>query len=429
MLPLFLPVFATTDGAVNVAIVQGINDNLTQTRDANGDLDRHPATFTGIDGGGRLVLTSRGIDSQVLSVRARTQAYVGLDGPTSRGPTGTLAAGYLAGFSTGPRSSLSLSLTANLTSITSARAGDGNFLLTLDPTATGTSVASYSGSTSYSYTLAPRWTFTETLGARVTTTLSAPPLQAANGVVLDRTGLDGVLPSATSSLSHELGKRDVLLLLASYRYTYSPYSLDIATTPPTLGGPQGMHQVVPTVGVAHAISETVTATTTAGLSVSTRPTFDERTGPALFPVGSQGLSVLGRRWTVGALASVRYGSVTARLSAGPSYTFIGTIAGTPIEGRAYRSLYLVGHVLANHSSVPAAGGGSTGIDALAVGAELRYGLTRWLGLYTGYDVRVTSSQANEPLFVRQILFAGVSGYFTTDGNIPPIETVQSPYTP
>jgi hypothetical protein len=67
---------------------------------------------------------------------------------------------------------------------------------------------------------------------------------------------------------------------------------------------------------------------------------------------------------------------------------------------------------------------------VGAGAELRYGLTRWLGLYTGYDARLSSTfQPADPLFFRQVLFLGLSGYFTTDGNLPPIETVQSPYTP
>ncbi len=429
MLP--VPLFnANVDGAANVAVVEGINDNVTQTRDAQGNVDRHPATFTGLDGLATLRLTARDADTQSIQIRARTQVYVGLDSVPTPAPNASLSLSYGATFTTSPRGALAVSATASATSIASARTGDGNFLLTLDPTASATSVASYGLFLTYSYALAPRWTFSQYAGGTVTNTLSAPPLQAANGVVLERGGIDGVLPSATTSLGHELGKRDTGTVSVNYRYVYSPYALSIGTNPPQLAGPQSIHQVGPSVGLTHAFSETVTTTTAVGFSMTTPQAIDPDQRIVVFPTGSEQLTVTGSRWTVRSLASLSYSSVSARLGAGPTVAFTGSISGAPIQGRAYRALHVVGSVQATHSSVPAAGGGSASIEALGAGVEARYGLTRWLGIYSGYDLRGTSSFVpGDPATIRQIFFLGLSGYFTTDGNLPPIETTPTPYTP
>lgn len=430
MLPFALPTFATTDAAANVAVIEGVNDNVSQTRDANGNLDRHPAEFTGLDGRGTLRFTNRDSDVQTLTLRARTEAYVGLDQPNTVPPSGTLTLGYISGFTLTPRSNLALTANANLTTVTGARSTDATLPFTLDPAAISTSVASYSAFGTYSYTLSPRWSLAETAGATITTTLSSPGLQLANGVVLDRTGLDGVVPSSTTTLSRELGPRDALLITFGYRYTYSPYSLSIGTNPPQIGGPESIHQFVPSLGLSHQFSDTVSSTTSAGISVATPQAFETDRRLIFFPVGSETLMVTGARWKVRALASVTYSSVSARLGAGPTYSLSGTIAGTPLEGRAYRSMYLIGTLGATRSTVPTATGDTAALAAVSAGAELRYGLTRWLGLYTGYDVRGTSSiTPNDPPYIRQIFFIGLSGYFTTADDIPPIETQQSPYTP
>lgn len=423
-------VLATTDGAANVAVVEGVNDNLSQTQDAQGHVDRHPAAFTGIDGLATLRSTSRDADVQSLQLRARTQLYAGLDSAVTPAPNATLTLTYAGAFTTSPRGALSVSASAAATSIASARTGDGNFLLTLDPTASATSIATYSAFVTYSYALAPRWSVSQLVGSTVTSTISAPPLQAANGVVLERGGIDGVLPSATTTLSHDLGKRDIGALSATYRYVYAPYALSIGTSPPRIAGPQAIHQVTPGASLAHSFSETVTATTTLGLSITTPQAIDPDQNVVFFPVGSEQLTVTGSRWTVRSLASVTYSTVSARLGAGPTFAFTGSVAGAPIQGRVYRSLHLVGSVQATHTSVPTIGGGTTSLEAVGAGVETRYGLTKWLGLYGGYDLRGTSSfLPGDSAVIRQIFFLGLSGYFTTDGNLPPIETAPTPYTP
>lgn len=429
MLPV-LPAFATTDTAANVAIVQGFNDNVSQARDADGNVDRHPATFTGLDGRGTLVLRRRDDESHTFSLRARTQIYVPLERGAESPPNGTVLFLHNTSMGVGKFGSLSITTNASVTAITSARASDGTLLLTLDPTAQSTSVASASLLAGYTHTLSPRWSITERAGLAVTDTLSAPPIQAANGVVLDRRGLDGILPSSLTSLNRELGKLDTGSITLAYNYTYSPYSLDIATSPPAIGGPQGIHQVVPGLRLVHTFSDRLTSTTTVGMSITTPSRFEPDRSLNYFPVGSQQVALVGPRWTIRGLANLAYSAVNARLGLGPAVGFLGTIAGAPLSGGSFRRMYLVGTVQAQHQSVPAASGGTTALEVVGAGVEVRYGLNRWLGLYTGYDARLSSNfdpaAAN---FFRQIVFIGLSGYFSTDGSIPPIESVQSPYRP
>jgi hypothetical protein len=427
-LPLFL---ATTDLSANVAVVEGVNDNVVQTQQPNGNIDRHGAAFTGFVATGLYRISARDRDVHTFTLRGRSQAYIGFDNVGTTPPDGTLMGSYAASFVTSKSGSMTLSASATLTAVASARTGDGNLLLTLDPTVNGTTQGIYSAFASYSHSLSPRWTFTESVGTVVTTTISAPPTQAANGVVLERQGLDGVLPSATTTLSYELGQRDTGLLGVTYRYIYSPYSFDIAANPPVIGPPQQIHQLVPGIGLTHVFSDTVSSTTTAGLSIATPAQFETDRGLQFFPVGSQQILVTGRRWRTSALAAVSYGTISPRLGAGPSFSLVGTLSGAPIEGRAYRSLYLVAITQANHSVVPSAlGDGKTTLQVFGASAELRYGLSRWLGLYSGYDVRLSTQfdGTTAPSF-RQVIFLGLSGYWTTDGNLPPIETTQSPYTP
>ncbi|MBK6695365.1 MAG: hypothetical protein IPG50_24605 [Myxococcales bacterium] len=430
MTPLAIPLFLlTTDVAGNVSVVEGINDNAAERIDATGARERHASLFTGLSATGTLRVAARDSDSHALSARTRLQTYNSLSSVPSRAPSGTAIFSYTGAFSTSKRGGLALGASASFTSIASARASDGNLLLTLDPLSNGTQVAFYSGSASYSHALSPRLGISQSLGLLATSTLTAAPIDAANGVVLDRRGIDGIIPSSTTTLSRELGPRDTGLLSVTYRMIYSPYSFDIRTVPAALGPPQRIHQVIPGVGLSHAVTDTITSTTTAGVSFATAPLFDPEKSVDVFPVGSQQLVFAGRRFSARALASVTYGTTSARLGAGPAYSLVGSVSGAPIEGHAYRSLYMVAAIQANHSTVRTADG-TAALEGVGTGVEFRYGLTKWLGIYTGYDLRLTSQfgGAGDGSF-RQIVFVGLSGYFSSDKTLPPIETTQSPYAP
>jgi hypothetical protein len=72
------------------------------------------------------------------------------------------------------------------------------------------------------------------------------------------------------------------------------------------------------------------------------------------------------------------------------------------------------------------------LTAVGGSAQVRYPLTRVIGMIGGYDLRFstvgTSGQPITP-FVRQIVFVGLSGYWTTDPGILPFQILDAPFRP
>ena len=69
---------------------------------------------------------------------------------------------------------------------------------------------------------------------------------------------------------------------------------------------------------------------------------------------------------------------------------------------------------------------------VAVGGEVRYGVNRWLGILGGYDLRYATFDTPgtfNPPFLQQIIFFGLSGYFTNDRIVLPLTTFSAPVEP
>ncbi|WP_394842893.1 hypothetical protein LZC95_38205 [Pendulispora brunnea] len=430
-----LPIYAAgnvTDVAATAAIVQGVNDNVIQTTDNSGDIDRHPATFTGLDGTFTFRITEPDTDVHGLRLRVRGQYYQSLDGSRTTDPDGTFQAVYASSITLTRFTTLTLSASNTITALTSARVGDGTLFFTVDPSTTQTTFTLTQGSATLVQELGQRWRLRQSGGILVTSTVSAPPFILAGGQELDRKGIDGVQPFSTTSVLHDISPRNTGDISVTYRYTYAPYSLDFRSSPPRAAGPQRIHQVIPDVGLTHLFTPDWLSLSRVGLSVSSAPNFSDSNKPVILPVVSEEIHFTNERWAFISAASFSYGSVTPRLGSGPTFSAQASLVGTPYPHGKFRNLMMTVQAVATHASLQASGSASTSINAAGASIEGRYPLTKGLGLSAGYDIRLSTIQttgADLVPFFRQILFIGLSGYLTTDGTIPVLQLLNSPFRP
>ena len=430
---------AVTDVSGTVAIVEGLNDNVVQTQDSPTVRTRHPSLFTGLETGVTFRLTEPNLDTHGFRLRLRTQFYEPLDNyPES--PDGTISASYASIVALGKHTSMVLSASSSLSRLTSARVSDGTLLFQIDPASTATTFTFSQFAVSIGHDLSKRWRFRQSVGLLLTTTVQAPPFALADGLELDRRGIDGVQPNTTSTLIRELGPRDTGDISLTYRYLYSPYTLDYTTTPPHAGGPQRIHQVVPDVGLTHLFSTQLSSLTRAGVSIANAPVVDVQKGVILLPVASEELRYIADRWGFNAQAGFSYGALSPRLGAGPTVSGAGSLYGVPWTNGWLKRMMLLGVVSANHSQLQSgisnAGGGpvsQTYLNVAGASLEARYAINRTIGILGGYDLRYsTIGSSNGPTtpFVRQIFFIGISGYWSTDQvQLPALEQLNAPFRP
>ncbi|MEO6575033.1 MAG: hypothetical protein ABIP89_14410 [Polyangiaceae bacterium] len=430
--------FAVTDVSGTVALIEGLNDNVVQTQDSPTQVTRHAALFTGLETGVTLRLTEPNQDVHGLRLRLRTQFYEPLDNyPES--PDGTMSASYASIVSLGKHTGFLISASSSLSRVTSARVSDGTLLFQIDPSSTATTFTVSQATMAITQELTKRWKFRQSVGVLLTTTVQAPPFQLADGLELDRRGIDGVQPETTSSLIHEFGPRDTGDVSLTYRYLYSPYTLDYTTNPPHAGGPQRIQQVVPDIGLTHLLSPQLSSLTRVGISIATPPVIDESKKLVILPVATEDLRYTSDRWGFNAQAGFTYGSVTPRLGAGPSLNAQGTLYGVPWTNGRLKRLMVLASVAGNHSQLQSgvattgAQASNTYINVVGASLEARYALSRTVGILGGYDARYsTIGSTNGPTtpFVRQIFFIGVSGYWSTDQvQLPPLEQLNAPFRP
>jgi hypothetical protein len=421
-----------SDVAATAAIVQGLNDNVIQTTDGTGEIDRHPATFTGLDGTLTLRLTEPDTDVHGLRLRVRGQYYQSLDGFRTADPDGTVQGVYASSVTLGQFTQFTISLSSTITALTSARVGDGTLLFTIDPSTTQTTFTLSQASFGLTHEIAPRWRFRQTGGALVTTTVAAPPFQLAGGQQLDRRGFDGFQPFATTSVLHDFSARDTGDVSVMYRYTYAPYSLDFRTSPPRAGAEQRVHQVLPDIGLNHVLTPEWLSMTRAGVSVATPPNYAETKNPIVLPSVSEEIHFTNERWAFIASSGFSYGSVTPRLGSGPTLSAQASLTGVPYSYGQFRNLMATFRAVGTYANLRSSANSSTDISAVGASVEGRYPLNTWLGLSAGFDVRLSTIKATggdlTPFF-RQIAFVGLSGYWTTDGQIPVLQLLEAPFRP
>ena len=426
-----LPIYAVgnvSDVAATGALIQGFNDNVIQTTDGNGDIDRHPATFTGLEGTLTLRLTEPDTDVHGLRLACAGSTINRSTGTPPPIPTAP-AGGYASSVTLGRFTQFSLSLSSTVTALTS-RASATDALFTVDPSLTQTTFTLSTGPWP-SCRSSQRWRFRLTGGAGHHD-VAAPPYRLAGGQMLDRRGFDGFQPFTTASVLHDITPRDTGDISVMYRYTYAPYSIDLRQSPPRAAGEQRLHQVVPDVGLNHLLTPDWLSVSRLGLSIATPPNYTDSNKAVILPVASQEIHFTNERWTLVSSAAFSYGSVTPRLGAGPTLTGQAALTGVPYSYGKFRNLMATFRAVAMYANLQSSNNTTTDITAVGASAEGRYPLNTWLGVSAGLDVRLSTTQTSGgdliPFF-RQIAFIGLSGYWTTDGEIPVLQLLEAPFRP
>lgn len=424
MLP--LPIYATTDVAGSAALIEGVDDNVVQTVDANNDVHRHPALFTGGSGSFLFRYAHPDGDSHSFRLGARGNIYEPLDSQSSTTPDGTLQGMWISAIGLAPKTTLTLTLRSLLTAAVSSRAADGSLLLSSDPASTQTTYGFTNASVGIIHELSPHWRVRESVGTIITNTFSAPPFDLADGAQLDRRGIDGISASFSSAVLHDFDARNVGDVTASYGYGYSPYSFDYTTTPPHLGPAQRNHDVGLDLGLRHDFTARLLGRSRLGVTVATPPTLDTDRRAIIFPGAGQDLTYTTDRWIVLAGVNFSYGSVTPRLGNGPTLNGVLSASGLPLPRGKWRKLVTIAAVQATYARVSLGPDQLTSLTAIGTSLQARYPLFESLGALVGYDARV-STFGESAAYVRQLLFVGLSGYWSTDGQQVPLQLLEAPY--
>ena len=170
MLP--LPLFAVTDVAGTVAMVEGLNDNVVQTQDTPTARTRHPSLFTGVDTALLLRFSQANTDVTGLRLRVRGQFYEPLDNYPEN-PDGTVQGLWSSIVTVGKYTRLNFSLSSTLSRVTSARVSDGTLLFQVDPSSTATTFTYSQAAMGVTQELNDRWRFRQSVGLLMTTTVEA----------------------------------------------------------------------------------------------------------------------------------------------------------------------------------------------------------------------------------------------------------------
>src|SRR5262249_35994608 len=109
-----------------------------------------------------------------------------------------------------------------------------------------------------------------------------------------------------------------------------------------------------------------------------------------------------------------------------------SLIGVPYSYGHWKKLVGMFNAVALYARQEASATATATLTAVGGSAQLRYPLTRVIGMIGGHDVRFStigpSGGPTTPYF-RQIVFIGLSGYWTTDPGILPFQILDAPFRP
>ena len=426
------PACFDTDLVTRVAIVEGYNTNTYQAQDDPNVpiIRRHPSPFTGVDGVVEWRVLGRDADRTTLVVGARANHYEPLQ-PQSQSDDGALNAALSSRITLGPRTGLALSNGASVTSFNAAHVTDGT-IFAFDPTQLRSTYWLDDLDVAITHQLSPNWRFSQSVGMTVSGTLAAPPTALPSGQLVEHRGLDYVMPYVEADVNRDLSLRSAVDLLVLYQYAWQLFVLDFTQSPPRNIGPDKQAFLTVLAGwTRHETSELSTVLRAGGVLGSAPPRdIDQRA--VLSPAGTAELYYVRPNFDFVAGAAYTWGTVNPRLGSGPTGNANVLAIGVPRPVGDWKNLALIGRAQVSYSSLITGVGQSMGLGLYAAGAEVRYGVNRWLGVLVGYDFRLatfnTPGQFNPP-FLQQVFFLGLSGYFSNDRSLLPLTTFTAPVQP
>jgi hypothetical protein len=241
-----------------------------------------------------------------------------------------------------------------------------------------------------------------------------------------------VQPYLESDLFHDFSERATGDIQVLYQYAYNYFVLDLTQNPPRDIGPDKLAFLTSTVGYTYRFTQEAVNTIRVGGTIASAPPRDPDQRPVLAPAVLEQFGYTKPTWGLIATGGYTYGSVNPRLGAGPSINGGVTIVGTPVPRGSLRDFAVLVSGTAGHSSLVTGVGTATQLNLYVADAEFRYAINTWLGLLGGYSMRyatfVDAVQVFPP-FLQNVVFIGVSGYFTTDKTLPVLTTFAAPVIP
>lgn len=430
-MPCTLPALPVTDVVSRAAIVQGYNTNTYQAQDdpSTPVIRRHPSPFTGADANLELRWLGRDQDRTVLVVDARGNHYEPLQ-REYQSDDGALNARLASRITLAPRTALTLTDGASITSFNAAHVTDGT-IFAFDPTQVRSTYWLEDFDVALHHELSPDWRLVGSLGVTSSGTIDSPPTALPGGSLDAHRGLDYVMPYVESDLTHDLTPRSSADVMLLYQYAWQLYVVDFTQTPPRNIGPDKQAFATLLGGWTYHWTPELSTVLRAGGVIASAPPRDPDQRAILSPAGGAELYYTRPLFSLVATAGYSWGTVNPRLGDGPTAGASMLAAGIPHPVGDWKNLALLARAQASYSRLITGVGQATDLGLYAVGIEARYALDRHFGILAGYDLRYATfdGPGYNPPFFQQVFFIGLSGYWSSDRDQLPLTTYSAPVEP
>jgi hypothetical protein len=421
----------TNDVVTRAAIVEGYNTNTYQAQDDPNVpiIRRHPSPFTGVDLDVELRHTSGRTDLTTLRLEGRANHYEPLNG-SYQSDDGTINGAVSSRYTLAPRTFFNFVGAATLTTLNGSHLTDGT-IFQFDPTQVRRTYWLTNVDASITHELSHTWRIRQSIAAIVSGTVYQPARPLPNGELEQHRGLDFVMPSLETDVFKDFSERATGDLELWYQYSYNLYVLDLTQSPPRNIGPDKIAFLTGLAGYTYRFSPELVTVTKAGGVIASAPPRDVDQRPILSPAVLQEVYYTRELWAFIGNAGYTWGTVNPRLGSGPTANVGALVVGTPYRVGKWRDFDVILSAQASYSQLVTGVGTATKLGLYAGAAEFRYGISPWLGILGGYDVRYATFDTPQyaPPFLQHIVFFGFSGYWSTDRAIPALTTFTAPVTP
>jgi hypothetical protein len=429
---LALPAPTATDVIARAAVVEGYNSNTYQAQDNPSVpiIERHPSPFTGIDASLELRFLGRDADRTTLLVGGRLNHYTPLQHEI-QSDDGAVNGLFTSRLTLAPRTVLAINEAFSVTSFNASHTTDGT-MFTFDPTQIRSTYWLDDFNAQLTYEISPNWRLVQSLGATLSGTISSAPVVVPGGFLVEHRGLDYIMPYVETDVNHTLTARSQVDLAAMYQYAYQIFVLDLTQTPARDIGPDKTAFLTLLGGYTYNFNPELTGVVRAGGVLSSAPPRDTDQRAVLSPAGAAEVYYTRDFFNVIAAGSYTWGTVNPRLGSGPTANASLLAVGVPYHVGRWKDLALLGTVQVSLSQLKTGDDSdSTKLGLYAAGIEVRYGLSGWLGLVGGYNIRYATFDTPtwEPPFIQQIGYFGFGGYFSTDKVQLPLVNFAAPVQP
>jgi hypothetical protein len=427
-----LPALPDTDVISRVAVVEGYNTNTYQSQDDPNVpvIRRHPSPFTGVDGNIEMRFLGRDTDRVTLNLDARVNHYEPLE-HEDQSDDGAFTGAFAMSRTIAPRTKLSLTDSGSVTSFNAAHVTDGT-IFAFDPTQMRSTYWINDTTATVTHQMTPTLTLAQSMGATISGTLVSAPTQMPNGELVEHRGLDYVMPYIETDLTKALTARSSVDAMFLYQYSFQLFVLDFTQSPPRNIGPDKQAFLTLLGGWTYHFTPELSTVLRAGGVLGSAPARDPDQRAILAPAGEFDIYYSRPYFDVFATGGYTWGTINPRLGSGPTASAGFTAVGIPHPVGKWQDFALIGTGQFSYSELITGAAQSTRLGLYAVGIQARYGISRWLGVLGGYDLRYATFDTPgvfNPPFLQQVFFFGLSGYFSNDRSVLPLTTFAAPVTP